>query len=278
LHRLNDMPPKTQPIGKYPYPSTVDIQPSSPVRRYILLIVLVVMAITASYLLISKFGFKSTSPSPIDTGRVQVPASQPDANLTTVDRVKRLIYVTSDKQPTVWTITNLDLVKPQNPILFKDAELGDYLVAWADKAVVYSPGKDRIVGMLMTAPGKDATIPEPPQATSTAAAPTPEQPASTTEPATPTVPTVVHVEIRNASGITGAAKKLKAKLVADGLAVDGVGDAALKRDGTIVVDLTGGSAPDAVSKVASETGGTVVTAVPDGEPASTSGILVLIGR
>ncbi len=273
------MPPKTQPIGKYPYPSTVDIKPaSSPVRRYLLLIVLVVMAIAASYLLISRFGSKAPASAPIDTGRVQVAAPQPDANLSIVDRVKRHIYVTSDSQPTVWTITNLDLVKPQNPILFKDAELGDYLVAWSDKAVVYSPTKDRIVGMLMTAPGKDATIEEPVQTTSTAAAPSQTPPATTTTEQTVPSATAVHVEIRNASGVTGAAKKLKTTLTADGLMVDKVGDAAIKRTGTIVVDLTGGSAADAVSKVASETGGTVVTAVPDGEPASTAGILVLIGR
>jgi hypothetical protein len=286
LYFAYNMATKRFPETNFPPIPSLEAKPATPVKRYLLLIVLVVMAITASYLLISGFGAKQTPKPIIDTGRPQVAETQANADISIVDRVKQHIVINETETPTVWTISNLDLVKPQNPVLFKDAELGDYLIAWSDLAVVYSGKKDRVVGMLMASPGKDLKGVDIADANATttqnqATAQVPEQapaapaqaPADTVVPAEPT-----HVEIRNASGVTGAAKRLKTKLVADGLAVDGVGDAALKRDGTLVVDLTGGTAADAVSKVASETGGTVVTAVPDGEPASTSGILVLIGR
>jgi hypothetical protein len=42
--------------------------------------------------------------------------------------------------------------------------------------------------------------------------------------------------------------------------------------------MTGGTAAATLSTIQGATSGTVVTTLPEGEPASTAGILVLIGR
>lgn len=252
--------PKAQP--------SATIRPhASPMRKYILLIVLILMAISASFLLMKGFGSKKVhveqKQAVPEVVQVQEPAQQPeDETKSVIERVRAHIAINTAENPAMWTISSLDLVKTQNPVLFKDAELGDYVLAWKDRIVVYSSSKDRIVGMQMIEPTQNEA--------ESAATSTPSEESAHVAPVT--------IEIRNASGIAGGAKRLKAQLTDAGLTVEKIGDAAVKRTGTVIVDLTGGTAAETISAIQGTTGGTVVTEMPDGEPASTSGILVLIGR
>ena len=59
----------------------------------------------------------------------------------------------------------------------------------------------------------------------------------------------ITVEVRNGSGITGLAAKLRDKLKEAGFTVSRIGDARVRVDTTVVIDLTDGQAPNALSKL-----------------------------
>jgi len=241
----------------------------TPIRRYFLLIVLVAMAMSASYLLLKGVGSKGTAERLMgEQRRAEAPAapsepSQEDVQRSIADRVRAHIAVPSGENPAMWTVSSADLVRQQNPVLFQDAEVGDYVLAWNDRIVVYSASKDRVIGMLMTS----APVEAPSGEADTASMAEAEE---RREPAT--------IEIRNASGIAGAARRLKESVVKQGLTVTSVSDAAIRRTGTLIVDQTGGQAESEIAIVLGAASGTVVTAMPEGEPASEAGVLVLIGR
>ncbi len=247
------------------------VQPDpSPVKRYLFLVVLVMMALCAAYLLIIGVGNKPPETVPQEVAEApsvpQVPATDP---VSIADRAKAHLYMNSTEQPRIWQISNIDLVKPQNQVLFKDASEGDYVLMWSDRVAVYSPNKDRIVGMLMAATsGTGQTVP-----TATSTEPTATNSLPTAGSATP-----ARIEIRNASGVAGEARRMKTDLGSIGLKVFKIGDSTIKRTGITIVDLSNGTQSQTVSTIQGSTSGTVVTSLPDGEPTTNAEILVLIGK
>ena len=87
----------------------------------------------------------------------------------------------------------------------------------------------------------------------------------------------ITVEVRNGSGITGLAAKLRDKLKEAGFTVSRIGDARVRVDTTVVIDLTDGQAPNALSKLTELAEGSAGLA-PEGEPASQADILIIIGK
>jgi hypothetical protein len=231
------------------------------------MVVLIIMAVSAAYLLIKGVGQNKRETAASQAASEQVAgaasgeAATPD-QAGIPDRVRMHVEITSTDTPAMWTVSSADLVKRQDPVLFSNAEIGDYVLAWKDRVVVYSPTKDRVVGMLMIAPEA---------ASSTTSA---DSSTEIFQPAT----TPVSIEIRNASGIAGAAKRLKSDLMKSGLTVDKVADSQIRRTGTLIIDLTNGSAENEIAAIASSTSGTLSTSLPEGEPVTNAGILVLIGR
>jgi hypothetical protein len=242
----------------------------TPVKRYLFLVILIVMALSAAYLLIQGIG----SPPPTQVPAPQIAEKQtapPPQNLSILDRVKTHITVSNTETPRIWEITNVDLVKPQSPVLFKDAKTGDYVLVWSDRAAVYAPDTDKIVGMLM------AATPNMQEAADTAATSTATSPATAALP-TANSTTPARIEIRNASGIAGAAKRLKTDLGSIGLSVFKIGDTPIKRTGITIVDLSNGAQAQTITTLQGSINGTVVTALPEGEPASQADVLVIIGK
>jgi hypothetical protein len=162
-----------------------------------------------------------------------------------VERVSQMV-VTLDEEPQLYTVTDLTAFQEQNPAV-SGVELGDKVVMWSDKTVVYSPHRDKIVAIYPT----PAPVPPSPEIDAT-------------------------IEVRNGSGVAGAAGRLKKTLQDAGLSVKRVGDAAGRYTGTVVVDLSSGVMPAAFAETLKQTGG-AAGELPEGEPASDASILVIIG-
>lgn len=222
-------------------------------RQIFVLVVIAAMALAAVYLWITQ-PKSALEPSDATTAETS-PEQKQSQNI--IERVARHILVNQDEQPYVANITDLAAVRQANPVFYKDAELGDKALIWSDKALIYSPSRDVIVAV-MTAPA--TAVPALPEAATTTTAAL-EQ---------------VTVEIRNGSGIAGLAAKLRDKLKAAGLAVNRIGDARNRVTSTVIVDLTEGQAPNALSKITELAGGSVGSASA-GEPASQADILIIIG-
>jgi hypothetical protein len=62
-----------------------------------------------------------------------------------IDRVSRHIIIPADETPSVATVTDLEAVRSDQPVLFANAELGDRVLIWSRQIVVYSESKDIVV-------------------------------------------------------------------------------------------------------------------------------------
>lgn len=219
------------------------------------------MAVSAVYLWISQ-------PEPTSPYLIQATWSSKNAQNVkksgeeAARRVAQLMVVPAEK-PAVYTVTDSQAFQSQSGLL-GEVELGDKVLVWADLVVIYSPLKDRISGVM---PGSALSFAG--KVLDTEAPPATE---GSTEPEEGST-----VEIRNGSGVNGAAARLRTELTAQSLTVSRVGDAATRPTGTVVVDLSGGKVPNALARVVNLTDG-VVSELPPGEPASTASVLVIIGR
>lgn len=112
-----------------------------------------------------------------------------------VQKVAAHIIVKTGETPTIATVQDPDVLRAQSPVFYKDAQVGDRLLIWSDKAVLYSTSMDKILAVLpinMTA-GASAT-------------------------STPATADATVLEVRNGSGIAGLGKTAATALKADGFA------------------------------------------------------------
>jgi hypothetical protein len=170
-----------------------------------------------------------------------------------VAQVSKHIVVPAGQTPMVATVQDPELLRTQNALFYKDAQVGDRLLVWSDKAVLYSPSRDLVLAMA-------------PLAGNVAASSTMVQPKNK--------PTV---ELRNGSGTVGLAAKAADKFKAAGLNVVAVTSAKSKEVKASEILVTHnkdfGTIPADLAKL---TKGSVVNSIA-GEPGSTADILVIIG-
>lgn len=173
-----------------------------------------------------------------------------------VDRVASLIVVKEDETPTVYSVHNVDEFTQAWPMATGVKE-GDKVLEWSDKTVVYSPTEGKIVAVLPALSHENT--------------PKEEEPVVAEEGVT--------IEIRNGSGVAGAASRLQADLRGKGFTVSRIGDARtrISTGGSIVVDLTNGGTPNALKLLTEAMGGTVAP-LPEGEPTSDEDFLIIIGN
>jgi len=149
-----------------------------------------------------------------------------------INRVSNLIVVKSDEQPTVATVQDANLLKQNNPLFYQDAENGDRLLVWSDKAVLYSTRMDKLLSVMPIA------LLNANQPTSTQ--PIGNQPAPAANASQTTVQSEnARIQVLNGTQTPGMAKKLSAMLAQNQIKVATIGDAAQKNySKTIIIKLS----------------------------------------
>lgn len=175
-----------------------------------------------------------------------------------VARVAKHIVVKQDETPSVAVVQDADLLRKQNSVFYKDAQNGDRLLVWSDKAVLYSPSRDVILTVL------SLNIPLP-------------QNTNATQASSSTVTETATIEVRNGSGVSGLGKTVSAKLKENGLNVIKVGDAAGGYERTLIVAVSAKSLPKTLAKIKADVKGTVGS-LPAGEAATKADILIIVGK
>ncbi len=66
---------------------------------------------------------------------------------TILTRVNRHLLIHPSQTPTITTLQEIDPLRAENEVFFKDAEVGDKLLIWRDRAVLYSPSKDILLAV-----------------------------------------------------------------------------------------------------------------------------------
>ncbi len=246
---------------------TIVLEDRSSKKPIFIFVLIIAMLASAVYLMVTGKGgyWKAETPSqePVPSGQATVQAS---GSLT--ERVGKHILITEKEAPRVYTINNIDLVRQKNPDFYKDAQQGDKVLIWKDRAIIYSEQLDRIVAVATATPLVRLSEEDPSERGDemSSALAIEQLRASTT------------IEIRNGSRKNGEAGRLKQTLTEAGFVVTKIGDAGAVYAGTQIIDLTGGSAMPIVEALLEPTEGSVTSTVPVTERPSEANILILIGR
>lgn len=196
-----------------------------------------------------------------DGAEQSIPTASKEEIQALIARVAAHITIKQDEGPTVATIQNADMLRAQNPVFYKDAQVGDRLLIWSDKAVLYSPATDKVLSVL--------PITLPPQNADT----TPTAIASST-----VAIGDLKIEVRNGSGVTGLGKAMATKLTSKGFnvlpATSALSETPYEKS---ILILTDKSSAEAVSKLQELTGASVVTSPPDVEGKPKGDILLIVG-
>lgn len=192
--------------------------------------------------LATAFGFKKS-------------AVTPDSKLQAlIDRVKRHAVVSDTEVPNIATIQDITVVRPKNPLLYRDAQNGDRVLLWRDTAVIYSSALDRVLVVLPISP---------PTASATRTIPDTKEQAM--------------IEVRNGSRVSGAAAAMVSQLTAAGLSVLPATDAQSKAyRKTVVVERSDKAFPRTLQTIQAITKAQVV-AKPASEKDLKGDFLIILG-
>lgn len=243
----------------------------------IYIVLLIVVVLTAFALMINqKLKAKPTpagqktdvaAQAPSDKGKTMEKSDV----VALINRVASFILVKSDEEPTVATVQDADALRKSSPIFYKDAQNGDRLLVWSDKAVLYSTTLDKLL----------AVMPMPAQETSNFGQAT--STASNTQ-ATTTTSTIkaenATVEVRNGTTTVGKASTMSSLLKAQGLKVLTIGDAKIKTyPKTVIVKASSNAAsmPATLAALQQATNAEIVD-LPAKEVASKADFLVIVGK
>ncbi|MBU0540272.1 LytR C-terminal domain-containing protein [Patescibacteria group bacterium] len=222
----------------------------------IALAVLLVL-IVAVWLVANRSGVKR-----LPTGELAVP--------TLVERVGKHIYINSDEVPTVATVQDPESLKQTNPAFYVNVKVGDRLLVWSDKAVLYSETEDKILSVLPIDLLMQQTAPP------TTSTTTSEEPPVAAE-ETP-IDEVATIEIRNGTLTPGLAKNLADKLNAAGLETLKPRDAGAKDyENTIIINLSDEPLTATLAKIQGLVNAEVQD-LPSTETNANSDLIIIIGN
>ncbi|MCC7522528.1 LytR C-terminal domain-containing protein [Candidatus Uhrbacteria bacterium] len=178
-----------------------------------------------------------------------------------IKRVRELVFTNEQELPAVATIEDVSVLRPQTPVLYRDAQNGDRVLLWQDLIVVFSTVRQRVLAV-MPIVGNSA---------STANTQPPEQAQNTPVPETPTI------EVRNGTPTAGLARVLSDQLKSMGFKVLTPTDAQNKGyTKTKIWVSTDKPFPETLKRLLEVTGGEVVNTLP-AEGSTQADILIIVG-
>lgn len=138
--------------------------------------------------------------------------------LALISSVSNLILINNDEEPTIATVQDADSLRISNPSFYKDAENGDRLLVWSDKAVLYSTKMNKLLAVMPIFGNTTNTL----NVTATSTSWT----ASTTVMATSTIQAEnAVVDVRNGTSVAGRAKLMANLIKAQNIKTGVIGDA-----------------------------------------------------
>lgn len=169
-----------------------------------------------------------------------------------VKKVARHIVV-KQEDPTIATVQDPEILRNQNEYFYKDVQVGDRVLAWSDKVVLYSTQRDLILAVLpisVVAPSSTAQVPE---------------------------KEVASIEVRNGSKTVGLGSAVSTQLKSEGYDIAGISDADLKTySKTVVFNASGKELPQTIKTLAEKLNAEVVAELST-EKNIKGDILVVVG-
>ncbi len=185
-----------------------------------------------------------------------------------VEKVAKHVSIKAGERPTVATVEDANLLRQQRPAFYSEAENGDKLLVWSDKAVLYSPRRDVVLAVLPIAYATDG---EPVSGNATSTTTPSDTTPTASEAQAPTI------EVRNGTSRAGLARRATDLAKANGFTTVAPGDAKDRSyTNTVFLVKAGASFPVSEPKLAELLKAEKVETLP-GEVASAADILVILG-
>ncbi|MDF1497557.1 MAG: LytR C-terminal domain-containing protein [Patescibacteria group bacterium] len=243
---------------------------SSTNKPIFLITIIVIIVIVALVLLAKNFLGKNGEQEQIQEQTVQQNQEQEAKNDldNLIARVSQLIEINQNEVPTIATVQDPEVLKSTQPVFYKDAEKGDRLLVWSDKAVLYSVTKDKLISVMLIdqqqlPSGENVNSAESNTATTTATTVEEENPV---------------INVLNGTRTAGLAGRMKTKLVGLELPVASIGDAGVKTyTDTVIVKLTDEEMPATLKALKDATGAEVVTSL-ENETALKGDFTIIVGE
>ena len=200
----------------------------------------------------------------------------------TVEAVQALMIVPAEEEPMVATIVDAVALQQEQPF-YQDAQNGDQLLIYGSalKAILYSPARNIIVnvGPIQLPEAPPVTAPTGAEAAVEVESGVSENTAPEAVPPAAAVEDVLTVEIRNGSGVGGAAQTLAETLTAAGTyQVVAVTDAASETyTETLLVDQTTGDKDELIASLSETLATSPVGLLPADEADSVADVVIILG-
>ena len=258
----NPMPRSLPPSSRVSAPP---VTASTPRRPIFPLVVIGVVLLAALTLRIVRW---MRAPAEVPAAEQTIEATTGDVD-TLLKNLARHIVIPVGEVPTIATIQDITLAREQNPVLYRDAQNGDRLLAWSTQLVVFSPSRDRVIAIV--------PVPVPTTLTATSTAPVPS--AAPTATSTAPIVEIRSLEIRNGTSIAGLAKRATDELKkTSGFNLLPFAAASRKDYAQTLIVVAPGASPKSLQSIAALISGTFVTALPAGEASSAADVLVILGQ
>ena len=182
-----------------------------------------------------------------------------------LQKVSRHMAIVKDEDPIVATVQNAEILRQTNPFFYRDVQNGDLLIVWESngRAILYSTKKDIVLSALVLPPGafsaQDLTGAV---GAGSGGAVDAKQ---------------LNIEIRNASGRSGAAKDLSDKFKAAGFSQVIVSNSAKTYPTTTLVKVSDKAKSEAsLDQIITLSGG-AFGSLPSGEASGSADLLIILG-
>jgi hypothetical protein len=175
-----------------------------------------------------------------------------------VDRVGQLIEINRSEQPTIATVQDAELLRSSQPDFYKEAEVGDRLLVWSDKAVLYSTTRDKLLSVMLISNQNGAMEGQVTDLSGDTTTTQETLPDSTIE------SEKAVITVLNGTQTAGLAGKMRTKLTNSSLTVASIGDAQKKGyEKTLIVVLADKPMPATLDALRKITGAEVSQDKPD---------------
>jgi len=225
-----------QPVSSKPVMAPAASAKGKPMKgRLFVFIILIVVVAAGALAIVQQFKYNGRMGQRGENWR-KVSSNAPlqkDDIQGLIKRISDLIVIKADEEPTVATVQDANLLRQNNPLFYQDAENGDRLLVWSDKAVLYSTRMDKLLSVMPI-----ALLNASQQAANQTVGNQPPQPTSDQQQTT-VLSENAKIQVLNGTATPGMAKKLSAVLAQNQIKVATMGDAKDKTYAkTIIVKLS----------------------------------------
>ena len=111
---------------------------------YLSAVLIILVVFVGGYLVLNQSGFIKSLTLAMQIQQQQALSSE-DRKI--IQRLEKIINLPHDAKPTMAVITDADKLRQQQPGFFADAQNGNHLIVYPDRAIIYDYAENKIINV-----------------------------------------------------------------------------------------------------------------------------------